>query len=131
MTPLEWIAGNDTGISSKTIWAVMMNAVPENYGFGHFDTPLDPSDFGRCYRLLALFPDWKNRLDEVAEKFPKWGPMVREWDTMTALYERDYESGKSSELYDLMQKLVDEGRLSDGWIKTGPGSWKRPVQPAV
>jgi hypothetical protein len=27
MTPNEWILGNDTGISLKAIWGVMMGAV--------------------------------------------------------------------------------------------------------
>lgn len=110
MTENEWIIGNDTGISSETIWAVMMGV--SNSGtrpFG-FDVPHDPSDFGRCYRLLKYIPEWKGRLNEVATCFPKWIPMVREWDKMIAIYERDLESGKSSELFDLMQKLEDEGR---------------------
>jgi len=114
MNPNEWIIGGDTGISSKTIWAVMMGSIPNNPSPFQFDTPLDPSDFGRCHRLLVLFPEWRDRLPEVAEVFPKWGPMIREWDKMTALYERDYKSGISTELYKLMQKLVDEGRLAEG-----------------
>jgi len=127
MTPNEWIVGDDTGISSKTIWAVMMNSVPENPNPYRFDVPKDPSDFGRCYRLLIWFPEWRERLGEVAEKFPAWGPLVRKWDRMTELYLRDLKTGKSSELYDLMRVLVDEGRLEDGWKKTGPCSWEKTL----
>lgn len=109
MTPNEWIIGSDTGISSETIWSVMMGAADfENRPFG-FDVPHDPSDFGRCYRLLKHFPEWRERLNEVAKRFPKWVPMIREWDKMVAIYERDLETGKSTELYDLMRKLKDEG----------------------
>jgi len=125
MKPNEWIIGYDTGISSKTIWAVMMGALGANPGPFDFDVPYDPADFGRCYRLLQMFPEWKNRLNEVVTRFPKWGPMIREWDKMTRLYERDNLTGRSSELYDLMQRLKDEGMLASGWIKKGPGSWEK------
>ena len=105
MKPHEWIIGRDTGISSKTIWAVMMNAVPKYQEPFQFDVPKDPSDFGRCYRLLEYFPEWKKRLNEVSDQFPKWKPLIREWTNMTKLYERDVESGNSKELFDLMQDL--------------------------
>ena len=125
MTPIQWIIGDDTGVSSKTIWAVMMGAVTEERSSFRYDTPHDPDDFGRCYRLLKKFPAWNGRLGEVAEIFPKWGPMVARWDEMTAIYERDLASGKSSELYDLMQKLQDEGMLADGWVRTSPCGWEK------
>ena len=103
MTPNEWMLGSDTGSSSKTIWAVMMGTrITSVFGAS---VPLDPSDFGRCHRLLQHFPEWKERLDEVSERYPKWTPMVQKWDEMTALYNRDVETGKSTELYELMQKL--------------------------
>ena len=103
MTPQEWIIGNDTGTSSKTIWAVMMGArITSVFGAS---VPLDPADFGRCYRLLQHFPEWKERLPEVAEKYPKWGPMVKAWEEMTALWESESPTERAPELYELMQKL--------------------------
>jgi len=119
MRPAEWIVGNDTGVSSKTVWAIMMGGIPENA----FDVPHDPADFGRCYRLLKLFPEWRKRLREVAAVFPKWGPMVREWDKMTELYERDYRTGRSAELFNLMCSLEEEGRQQCAKDKTPP--WER------
>jgi len=124
---LKWIDGDDTGVSSKTIWSVMMDVIDDIKDSSFYcDIPYDPSDFGRCYRLLELFPDWKERLSEVAEIFPIWEPMVKRWDELTALYEKENPSGRCPELYDLMEKLVDEGRICAGWVKTGPGSWKGP-----
>ena len=122
MNPSNWIIGNDTGISSKVIWSVMMGAdITKMDG----DVPHDPADFGRCYRLLKLFPEWRNRLDEVATILPKWKPMVREWETMEYLYEKDVSSGRCSDLYEFMQNLMDECMVADGWIKTGSFSWKK------
>ena len=125
MTPHEWILSNDTGTSSKTIWAVIMNAIPTKPTPFQFDIPHDPSDFGRCYRLLTLIPEWRSRLSEVAEIFPIWKPMVREWDKMEELYKRDFGLGKSEELYNLMQDLRHEGMIEDEWKQTSPGSWER------
>jgi len=125
MKPEQWIIGYDTGTSSKTIWAVMMDAVTGNEPWHTFGVPGDPDDFGRCYRLLVLFPEWRARLNEVAEKFPEWIGLVREWDKLSLLYERDYPTGRSDELYKAMQVLIDEGRVAAGWIQTAPGCWER------
>src|SRR4051812_45875580 len=46
-----WLKNGDTGISSLTILEVMTGHTAERT-----DTPLDPSDFGRCYRLLKVMP---------------------------------------------------------------------------
>ncbi len=111
---LAWLRGTDTGISSKTIFSVLSTK------HGHLvdltsrhwrpDVPHDPDDFGRCYRLLRAIPAWRSRLDRVAERHKVWAPMVREWDRMTALYERDLPTGRCKELYDLMHELEAEGR---------------------
>jgi hypothetical protein len=103
--PHAWIAGPDTGMSSKTIWCVMMGAYcREPY------TPADPSDFGRCYRLLKAFPEWRERMPEVAVKHPEWGPLVREWAALTALYEEELPKDRAPKLYARMQELNEEGR---------------------
>src|SRR5690606_32787600 len=78
-----WIVGYDTGISSRTIWHVMMGTPPPS----RVDIPHDPGDFGRCYRLLKLIPEWRGRLREVAERYPIWGPMVEAWDELERMYE--------------------------------------------
>lgn len=126
MTPIDWLLSCDTGVSSKTICAVMTGSKIVG-SFGP-DVPHDPSDFGRCYRLLALFPEWLERLPEVAEQFPMWGPMVEAWGELTALYEEETKnaSGNAPKLYKRMQELIDDGRIAAGWTKTGPGRWQGP-----
>jgi len=62
-SPLEWLHGLDTGVSSETIYSVMTGHNVLTCGEG--DAPHDPGDFGRCYRLLKLFPEWRERLAEV------------------------------------------------------------------
>ena len=123
MTPMQWLMGNDTGTSSKTIFAVMVatpmldNAVP-----------YDAGDFGRCYRLLKNFPDWRQRLPEVAATYPNWRPMVAAWDELTAMYEAGERAGwkdKGDLIYRRIKGLVDAGRLADGWENPAPGYWTK------
>lgn len=122
----RWIVSDDTGISSNTIWAVMMGAVKNDAPWHQFDLPYDSDDFGRCYRLLNLIPEWRARLGEVSARFPIWGPMVAAWDELTALYEAD----RKHEASDRIHLLVEEGRIAAGWVKTGPGSWRSPTHSA-
>jgi len=101
-----WLFGHDTGVSSKTIFSVM-TGVPCVSGAGGAHYPLDPSDFGRCYRLLKRFPAWRERLMDVAAAYPEWKPMVERWDEMTALYEEEIQNanGRAPKLYRLMRQL--------------------------
>lgn len=85
-----WVGSGDIGTSSLTIWAVLLGRTSPH---GRFDVPHDPSDFGRCYRLLQIAPDWRPRLTEVAAAVPAWAPFVREWDQLTALYEHELAHG--------------------------------------
>lgn len=118
---MEWIVGDDTGVSSKTIWSVMMGAKNSEYT----DIPHDPSDFGRCYRLLELVPMWKGRLQEVADKYPKWQPMVDVWDELSDLYEQELSNNKdcAPKLYQRMKVIADECKIADGWIQISKGMW--------
>lgn len=83
----EWLLSGDTGISSKTIAAIALG-IEKKDGFG-FDIPYDSADFGRCYRLLKAVPELRDYLPLVAEKCPKWRPLVEIWDELTRLYEQD------------------------------------------
>lgn len=87
MKPNEWIIEGDVGVSSRTIWAVMTGIVAKPRQCDrHYDTPSDPDDFSRCYKLLCLFPEWKARLPKVAKIFTKWMPYIREWDKLCEMY---------------------------------------------
>lgn len=121
MTPNEWIANGQVGVSSKTIWCVMMGVE-----FNSASIPWDPDDFSRCYKLLELFPEWKCRMQEVADKYPLWEPMVRNWDIMTQLYECELKrkDQKMPELWNLMSGLHHACYMADGYTG-GNGSYRR------
>lgn len=120
MTPHEWILSDDTGISSCTIWGVMMMA-PNDWT----SPPWDPADFGRCFRLLEHFPEWRSRLPEVARVYPMWTGLVREWAELERLYREEEPTGTAPRLYARMQDLLDEGYVADGWVSTGRGGWTK------
>jgi hypothetical protein len=104
----RWIAGGDTGTSSITIWSVMMGcSMPRDRSDrGRAPSvPHDPSDFGRCHRLLELFPAWRSRLPEVAAKYPAWGGLVGAWAELTALYIEELPSGRCPRLWERMEEL--------------------------
>lgn len=111
----EWISGRDTGTSSTTIWRHMR-------GLPSFDPtyPLDPSDFGRCYRLLDIAPEWRRRIGEMAAFGPVWARLAADWDNLTALYEAEVDvsvsphrargkDGCAHRLYERMKDL-ENGR---------------------
>lgn len=99
---LGWIVGDDTGTSSETIWAVMMGVAPAK---SYPAPPYDPADFGRCYRLLAVIPEWRDRLIEMPSCFPEWGPLVDHWGEMEALWLEEFPRGNAPKLYALIKKL--------------------------
>ncbi len=112
-TVWDWVYSGDTGISSLTIWSVLMGQVPPDPSVGDDDpatlgdTPGDPSDFARCSRLLAIDPTWRARLVEVSDRYPAWAPLVAEWDALEALYQEGAESGECPALYERLQALRD------------------------
>jgi hypothetical protein len=94
LTAISWVAGDDTGASSMTIWSVMMGAEPQGRYGSAGAWPADPDDFGRCYRLLTLIPEWRGRLGEVATRHPgAWTGLVEAWDELTALWEEEAGAG--------------------------------------
>lgn len=101
-TPEVWLSGRDTGTSSLAIYAVMTSTVSPH---GRYDVPCDPQDFGRCYRLLNLFPDWKYRLGDISFRFPQWKPIIAAWPELTALYEEEMHGKVAPKLYVRLTEL--------------------------
>lgn len=97
-----WLRGTDTGVSSRTILAVMTGRPTFDSG-GH---PRDPDDFGRCYRLLKRFPAWRSRMGEVAQHSLAWKALAEHWDELTALWEEESPSRTCPRLYARMQELT-------------------------
>lgn len=94
----EWFLSDDTGMSSKTIAAFMCGAdLSKCYWVG---APSDPSDLGRCLRLLERFPEWKPRMPEMASVNKQWAKIIPYWDAAAALMAAevgiDWSKGKKA-----------------------------------
>lgn len=99
----QWYEGHDTGISSKAIYRHFNRmAQHPTWGAGY---PRDPSDFGRCHRLLELAPDWRARIGEMSKYGKVWTALAEHWDELTALYFDELPTGTCRKLYDRMKEL--------------------------
>jgi hypothetical protein len=76
---LLWLTGGDSGMSSKAICCHMLGMKSDGI------YPLDPSDLGRCLRLLELFPEWKPRMGEMARYSAQWAALVERWDELAEM----------------------------------------------
>lgn len=108
-----WIVSEDTGLSSETIWATMMG-VPHSRPY----EPSDPSDLGRCLRLLRAIPEWRERLSLMSGISIHWDALVQRWDELEASFLReagslDPEWGCGApETYNLMKLIENSVRRS-------------------
>jgi hypothetical protein len=90
---LRWWSSTDVGRSSAAIFHVFcpehLKLVSRTFSQG--DTPKDAADFHRCKRLLQQFPDWRNRLNEVAAFYPKtaWLEIVDRWSELEQASDED------------------------------------------
>lgn len=102
----HWIVSDDTGISSRFLCAVALGIKvwPEKMPFQY---PLDPSDFGRCYRFLQILPveDQMTTLLQAGKLSPQWEKIAEHWNEMVRLYEEEKPTGRAPKLYQLMKDL--------------------------
>jgi len=102
-----WLKMHDNGLSSECIAEKMSGLVPrDNY-------PHDGDDFGRCERLLILYPEWRARLGEMKEVNAMWNALVDRWDEIaeawrhdTELYRRAPRSKEGWRCYGLMKSIL-------------------------
>ena len=100
---VNWLTGSETGVSSKNMVRVFVGLDHDKSVFGGY--PHDPSDFGRCYKLLQAVPEVKGAFSELAKRSDVWARLIANWDELERLYLRDVETGQSTEMYDLMKSL--------------------------
>jgi hypothetical protein len=109
---MRWVVGPDTGISSETIWKKFLG-LPLGM---RQSPPLDPSDFGRCHRLLHAVPGWRARIGEMAT-VRSWAGLVEAWDELEALYLEEEPSGEGPKLWRRMQQIEDEEVREAEWLR--------------
>ena len=99
----SWFHGPDTGMSSKTLYFKLVFGAIEDQS----QAPRDADDFGRCYRFLKAFPQYRPRITEMRD-VPGWGKIADAWDELEALYEEEFPTGLCPKLYAKMAALRGE-----------------------
>ena len=104
-TPSAWPGCGDTGSSSTALWQHMAR------GAGGRDEPhpLDPDDFGRCYRLLSApwAKSWRARIGEMAKHGPVWAALAGAWDELEALYLEERQAAAGPKLWKRMRECAE------------------------
>lgn len=99
----NWLINGDTGISSKTMAAIALGATKSDKH--SVDAPYDEADFGRCYRLVQKVPEIREHFPRIGKKVKIFAGILREWDVLVRIYERDKPKGESRELHELIRGL--------------------------
>ncbi len=96
-----WLVRDDTGASSKYMASILSGqfSVSHNY-------PWDPSDLGRCIRLLEAVPELESELHKMKACSPQWSAVVDNWDKWKDLY----EAGEGKKLYQEMKLTYESLR---------------------
>ncbi len=117
-----WFAGDDTGLSSRALAALLGPLVGQEWArdavraADRAHTPADSADFGRCVRLLDAVPGLREHLPRMAEVSPTWARLVGRWDELERLF-RSAAPGRWSVP---CNRLLDELRTSPRPERSAP-----------
>ena len=99
---MEWLRNGERGVSSETIHDFFAHR-GEIHKAGY---PHDSADFGRCYKLLELIPEWRGKIHELGTirglTGQVWAALAKEWDVL----EKRYHDGDLTAVNALMKKIV-------------------------
>jgi hypothetical protein len=104
----KWLASDDTGASSTFLAGIILYNPTSKFGV---NWPSDPSDFGRCYRMLECVElDTKqDALHRVASESIQWKALAKNWKELEGYHiesERLGRYGAGIEMYNLMRELI-------------------------
>jgi hypothetical protein len=106
----QWLNMHDNGLSSEAIADVMAGIPFDRSRAAH---PHDGADFGRCYRLLVLYPEWRARLHLMQGVSPYWDALVPRWDEIEEAYKADMVTKRGETCYRLMRAILDPIEKAD------------------
>ncbi|MBY0561502.1 hypothetical protein [Hyphomicrobium sp.] len=129
---MKWLISRDTGASSEAIMQHMIGGVSS----GAF--PLDPSDLGRCLRLLKRVPEWRPRIGEMKKYGRIWKALVERWDDLETTMKKEVgidwkKGGRAPQTYALMQSIMLQRRVAEynaRYREQRQTAKKRPEKPA-
>lgn len=86
----------DAGLSSKTLLRILSGRMRP---LEEVHLPQDASDFGRCVRMLALFPLYAELFPQFTMPTPEWVVLQSNWDRLTELYASGQPAVLGAELH--------------------------------
>lgn len=100
-----WLTKGEHGISSKNMYAVLSSGIITK----KLQTPSDPDDFSRCYKLLKAVPQFKTKLHLMKDVSSSWSNLVDNWDKLTEMYEQnvkeEWKNYNKIGMYEFMKEL--------------------------
>ena len=103
-----WFGSGDKGASSETMAVAALTGFAPNGA----SSPHDPSDFGRCARLIHRVPEVRDAaFAALADHGTVWPRLIKAWDDihecMAAECGIAWEKGRSaSKTYDAIQAVI-------------------------
>jgi len=102
-----WAAYGERGLSSMSIYNFFAPQLGlPKVSFWSACVPADGADFGRCYGLLLLLPEWKARLDELTVLGSRWESLIKNWDKLSRLHELE-KAGHKTNINQYMERLYE------------------------
>ncbi|HGN0867350.1 TPA: hypothetical protein ACKROV_000560 [Providencia alcalifaciens] len=100
-----WLASDDTGASSKYMASILSGQFNVSHNY-----PWDPSDLGRCIRLLEAVPELESELHKMKACSPQWAAVVDNWDKWKGLH----KAGEGEKLYQEMKSAYNSIEANKG-----------------
>jgi hypothetical protein len=102
---LFWFHYGEHGTSSMTIYSALApHPLTPMIHPTKYHHPLDPDDFSRCYLLLKMIPEWRNKLIILKQISDVWSNIIDNWDELCEMME-DQINGKENKMYSYMKLL--------------------------
>ena len=115
---IQWLAVGEQGRSSLAIfWRINAHLrFPDaKTPMESIAYPLDPSDLGRCRKLLEQVPSVNEKFAQVMGTMagPVWAGLVENWECLCATMDREAPAwrdgkGTAEETYRLMKEIIAE-----------------------
>lgn len=115
---IQWLAIGEQGRSSQAIfWRINAHLLFPDAKSSMESTayPLDPSDLGRCRKLLEQVPSVNEKFVQVMGTMagPVWAGLVENWECLCSTMDREAPDwregkGKAEETYRLMKGIIAE-----------------------
>jgi hypothetical protein len=95
-----WLASDDTGLSSLYMASKLTGMFEAKYAY-----PRDPTDFGRCLRLVEAVPELESKIRDMSQHGNGWAVVAAHWYEWSEVY----STGDGERLYRLMRLCYEGG----------------------